>query len=220
MHLESVADVAPAPLPAADQSVGPRIWGVIDVLRVDRVAGWAIDRSDSGAALDVDILRDGRVVRTVRADRRRPDLEKGGIGTGAYGFRAEIEPPLEPGFEFTLAAIARAPDGAQSDLKRVGAAIQAHDATTLLLQRIYACVAGPASAAATPEPRPVAAEPDRLTQIVERIEMAQARIEAALAGIEPQAPTGGERGLRGLVFAALGVAILSLAAGFYSLWAT
>ena len=71
MPPETLATLAADTSPPAAEDIGPRIYGVIDVLRADRVAGWAIDRSDAAAALDIDILRDGRVIRTVRADRHR-----------------------------------------------------------------------------------------------------------------------------------------------------
>ena len=79
---------APATPASAVAEVGPRVYGVVDVVRPDRIAGWAIDRADSAAAVDVDIRREGRLVATVRADRPRRDLEKGGVGTGRYGFAA------------------------------------------------------------------------------------------------------------------------------------
>ncbi len=220
MPLDPGSEFTPAaPESAAEHTAGPRIYGVIDVLRSDRIAGWAIDRSDSAAALDVDVLREGRVIRTVRADRHRADLEKGGIGTGRYGFRAEIAPPLEPGFEFTLVIVARAPDGASAALKRVGAAAGAQDPATRVLERIYERVAQLPTGAERPEAASVSADVGRLTLVVERIETAQGRIEAALASIEPSAPTVHGHGLRAIVFAALGVAVLSLSIGVYSLWA-
>ena len=49
---------------------------------------------------------------TVHADRHRRDLERGGVGTGRYGFVCELDPPLQPGFEFTVSATARTADGA------------------------------------------------------------------------------------------------------------
>ena len=100
-----------APVPVAP--IGPRLHGVVDVIRPDRIAGWAIDRADSHAALEIDIRREGRVVATVRANRFRKDLERGSVGTGRYGFSCELTPPLEPGFEFTVTGMARTADGRQ-----------------------------------------------------------------------------------------------------------
>ena len=55
-----------------------RVYGVVDLLRDNRIAGWAIDRADAAAAVTVDIHRNGRLISSVVADRHRPDLEKGG----------------------------------------------------------------------------------------------------------------------------------------------
>ncbi len=210
---------ATAPEPAAAAvPIGPRIYGVIDVLRADRIAGWAIDRTDSAAALDVDISREGKVVRTVRADRHRVDLAKGEVGTGNYGFRAEIEPPLELGFEFTVTATARSPDGAAAPLARVGAALRAPDPATRLLERLFEDVARLAATAGRAEALPPPSDAGRLTDAVARIEVVQARIEAALGRVEPTKPAARDRSLRLIVFGTLGIAAASLGVGLYSLW--
>lgn len=203
---------------AALDANGPRIYGVIDAIRADRIAGWAIDRSDKAAALDIEILREGRPVQTVRADRHRADLEKGGIGTGNYGFRAEIVPPLEPGFEFTVTAVAFSPDGARGELKRVGAAVRAAEPDQRLLERIFAEVTRTAPA---PVSAPVAlgVEVERLSDAVTRIELIQARLEAAMESIDTPAPKAPDNGLRRLVALALLVAGVSLGVGVYSLLA-
>jgi hypothetical protein len=67
------ADAVPA---TADG--GPRVYGVVDLIRHDRAAGWAIDRADPAAAVTVEVRREGRLVATARADRHRKDLESGG----------------------------------------------------------------------------------------------------------------------------------------------
>jgi hypothetical protein len=180
---------------------GPSLYGVVDVLKPDRVAGWAIDRRDAGAALEVEIRREGRVVATVRADRPRRDLEKAGVGTGRYGFACDLDPPLEPGFEFTLAATARAPDGTAETLRRPAA--QTGDPDRRLLERVFEEVRRPTDAA-------------ELRELAHRIEIAQARIEAALAAIEPAAAPA-PHGLRLLVGLALAVATASLALGIVSM---
>ncbi len=121
---------------------GPRIYGVVDVVRPDRVAGWVIDRRDDRSALDVEVRREGRLVATVKAARPRRDLEKAGVGTGRYGFACTIEPPLEAGFEFTLAVTARAADGTVEPLRRPASA--APDPDRRLLERIFETVGRPA----------------------------------------------------------------------------
>ncbi len=195
-----------AAAPAVPVEAGPRLYGVIDVLRADRIAGWVIDRTDAGAALDVDVRREGRLVATVRADRARPDLERTGVGTGRYGFACEIEPPLEPGFEFTLSAVARAADGASLELKRGGKAPR--DPERRLVERLYEEVAALRAAQAAPG--------DALATVLERVELAQARIEAAITGIEPP-PAASLIGLRLLAIAALATGGLSLVVGLLSM---
>lgn len=140
--------------PATGPDGGPRLYGVMDVLRLDRVAGWAIDRTDAAAALEIEIRREGRPVATVRADRLRKDLERGGLGTGRYGFTCTLEPPLEPGFEFTVTAVARSADGALLDLKRPGAATQSPDRERRMLERLYEEVTAIANRLAAPPPPP------------------------------------------------------------------
>jgi hypothetical protein len=201
-------DQAPPPAPAA---VGPRLYGVIDVLRSDRIAGWAIDRADSAATVEVEIRREGRVVATVRADRMRRDLERGGVGTGRYGFACDLSPPLDPGFEFTVAAVARRADGATCELRRAGPAETSENAERRLVERIFQLVSQPPDASPIP-----AAEIERLVEVAQRLEVAQARIDAALSALDaPQPPS--QAGLRALLGVALAVALLSLGLGIVSM---
>jgi hypothetical protein len=193
---------SPAPLPAADEA-GQSLYGVIDVLRPDRIAGWVIDRRNARAAMDVEIRREGRLIATVKAARPRRDLEKAGVGTGRYGFALELDPPLEPGFEFTLAATAHAADGTVEPLRR--AARVEPEPGRRLIERIFE------------EVRRGAAEPADIRALAERIEIAQARIEATLAAIEAPAAPPPQRGLRLLVGIALALATASLATGVASM---
>lgn len=213
---------APPPEDAAGAAatIGPRIWGVIDVIRAERIAGWAIDRSDSAAALEIDIHREGRRIATVRADRPRPDLEKGGVGTGRYGFAAEIAPPLEPGFAFTLSATARAPDGAQAVLKPAGPEGAAAAPERRILERVFEETVALRQALARQKPehaRPPA-DADRLRETIERIELAQARLEAAMTAIEPAPAPRADLGLRIILGVTAAIAVASLGFGLQSFW--
>lgn len=206
--------------PATGPDGGPRLYGVMDVLRLDRVAGWAIDRTDAAAALEIEIRREGRPVATVRADRLRKDLERGGLGTGRYGFTCTLEPPLEPGFEFTVTAVARSADGALLDLKRPGAATQSPDRERRMLERLYEEVTAIANRLAAPPP-PAAPAPHEaaeaaLADAVRRIELTQLRVEAALSAVAPPAPPE-IKGLRAIAVTALALAAGSLALGLWSL---
>jgi hypothetical protein len=204
-------DMAPrAVMPEGAQA---RVNGVIDVLRSNRVAGWAIDRSDSSAAVAIDILREGRHYRTVAADRYRADLEKGGIGTGRYGFAVEIDPPIEPGFEFTIAVLARTSDGHNTPLKAVGAADHAPSPDLQLLAKILTSLE---------ELRPRRSPSDQAAETVlvvaNRLEVAQARLEAALVTLENRPVLPDKVSLPKVAYAAglLGVALLGV--GMASIW--
>jgi hypothetical protein len=208
------------PVPAA------RLYGVIDVLRPNRVAGWVIDRADEAAAVAVDILRDGRVVASVVADRHRPDLQKGGIGTGRYGFLVPLDPPVDDGFEFTVSALARTADGHSLTLRPVPGTLPDVPPDRRLLQRLVEGMAELRAAqvraalsapGVTPEVTPEATPDAMLVTAMERIELVQARIEARLDALErPPAPPAAAR-FRLVSLAAVAVGAASLAWGVMSL---
>ena len=204
-------DDSPAP-PEAQGDAGPRLYGVIDVVRPDRIAGWAIDRTDSAAALSIDIAREGKLVGSVRADRPRKDLERGGVGTGRYGFVFDLDPPLEPGFDFTLAVTARAADGFTTELRRAGGGADA-DPHRRLLERTFDEVRRLAEAGGRDAAAPGL---DALTAVAHRLEVVQARIEATLSALSAPEPPS-QTGLRMLLAATLAIAIGSLALGVYSM---
>jgi len=208
---QSLVQPAPDSLPAAMPQT--RLNGVVDVLRPNRIAGWAIDRSDSSASVTVDILRDGRPYCSVVANRHRPDLEGSGIGTGHYGFSAEIAPPLELGFEFTISAIARAADGETLKLRAVGGARHEVPADLRLLHQILTRLE-------ETRPAEAAAAPDRavIQEMLARIEVVQARCEAALARLEAVPTAAPDSRFRGLVYTAAALSVLSLALGIASFW--
>ena len=196
--------------PEAEAAVGPRLYGVVDVLRGDRIAGWAIDRADSGAAVEIEIHREGALVETVRADRLRRDLERGGVGTGRYGFVCRLHPPLDPGFEVTVSAVARTADGVTAELRRTGSAGGGDGGgERRLVERIFELVSRPAEPPAPP------VEVDRLEDILHRLEVAQARIEASLAAVA--APPAAGTGLKLMLALALATAALSLGLGLVSM---
>ena len=199
----------PAAAPVPDS--GPRVYGVIDVLRASRIAGWAIDRADRAAAVSIEIRREGAVVATVRAERHRRDLERGGVGTGRYGFVCELHPPLQPGFEFTVSATARTADGAASELRRAGAGAGDDQASAerRLMERIFALVSR--------VPTEAAERQDKLEAAIDRLDLVQARIEAALAAVEPP-PAPAVAGLRAIAGLAVAIALVSLGIGLVSMF--
>lgn len=133
---------------------------------------------------------------------------------------ALFEPPLEPGFEFTVTAVARSADGALLDLKRPGAATQSPDRERRMLERLYEEVTAIANRLAAPPP-PAAPAPHEaaeaaLADAVRRIELTQLRVEAALSAVAPPAPPE-IKGLRAIAVTALALAAGSLALGLWSL---
>ncbi len=196
-----------------------RINGVIDVPRPGRVAGWAIDRADQNATVSVSILREGRLVAELRADAHRPDLERGGIGTGRYGFSLDLEPPLEPGFEFTISAIARAADGTSGDLRAVGRAKPSGDADRRLAERTFAEVVKLRALLDVLSAHPKQDGEALLMEALERVEVVQARIEQAQIERDNPVETGSSRGLALTVAGALAISTGSLALGIWSMLA-
>ena len=193
---------------------GPRIHGVVDAIHPDRVVGWAIDRADPAAHVEVRLEREGRAVATAPADRLRKDLAKGGVGTGLYGFALPLDPPLEAGMEFTVAVIARTRDGQETRLR--APKLEAARPENRLLERVFAEIGEVRRALASLDDRLAGTGPETL-RALERVEVLQTRLEAAIAGIEPPAAAS-QAGLRMLAGAALGVAAVSLAIGVASLW--
>lgn len=218
MPTEIVAD--PDADTGAEAEAETRINGVLDVPRRDRAAGWAIDRADAEAAVVVTILREGRVVAEVTADTYRGDLERGGIGTGRYGFSVPLEPPVEPGFEFTVTAVARTGDGTTGALRPIGTARPAEDPERRLAQRLLMEVAAVRGGlVALAGSRRDADGEGRLGHALDRIEIVQARLERTLADADPPAPAPQGRGLAAAVTVALALGATSLAVGVWSMLA-
>ena len=199
----------PADAPAAVAVVGPgagRLHGALDMVRADRIGGWAIDRGHRGAAVEVDVFREGRRVATLRADLPRKDLARGDDAAGRHGFALALDPPLEPGFEFTVTAVARAEDGASADLRRAGAG-EVATPERRLLERVFEEVARLGR-----EPQETAP----VAEVLQRLEVSHARIEAALAAIEAPTPQP-QTGLRVIAVAALAMGLGSLILGLVSM---
>jgi hypothetical protein len=182
-----------------------RLHGALDMVRADRIGGWAIDRTNRGAAVEVDVFREGTRVATLRADRPRKDLARGEEEPGNHGFTLALDPPLEPGFEFTIVAVARAGE-ASVELRRAGGGGPATPERRIL-ERIFEDLAELRRQA------PAAGDP---AEALQRIELAQARIEAALAAVEAPAPPA-PRDLWTIALAALAIGAASLVLGIVSM---
>lgn len=64
----------------------PLFQGHVDTVQPDRVVGWAWNKNHPDERISVDLLIDGTVQATVRAEVFRKDLLDAGIGDGRYGF--------------------------------------------------------------------------------------------------------------------------------------
>jgi len=199
-----------------------RVNGVYDLPAPNRVAGWAIDRADPEAAVEVEVYNEGVLLKRVRADRHRPDLERGGIGTGNYGFSVEIDPPIAPGMAFALSARAVTGDGVTGPLRATGKAAPSEDPDQVLLERTFeqtvALKAEVGKLRRAVESQREPADVAGLSTVLERIEVVQARLDGVAAETEaPPDPSVGP-GLRIAVGVALGMSTLALVLGLWSVF--
>lgn len=207
--------------PTAQDDLVTRVNGVYDILSPDRVSGWAIDRSDEKAVVTVQVLREGVLVGTAPADRYRKDLERGGIGSGNYGYSVELDPPLAPGMGFTITVQAVTDDGVSGPLRPAGSARPSEDPEIRLLQQTFARIVEISrqieqEAGHRLPPSPV--ESDRLEAAIDRIEVVQARLELTLAETERSLVTDADKGLRISVALSLLTGLVALSIGLYSIF--
>jgi hypothetical protein len=198
---------------------GPALYGVVDVLRPDRIAGWAIDRRQAAATIDVLIQRHGKTVARVRADRVRKDLEKAEVGTGRYGFSHHFDPPLEPGTEGGITAKAVGHDGVEAVLRPVRKLAEAQNQGQAMLCRILDEIAELRSSmnapAATRDDLQMMAQTQAM---IERMEVSQARLELCLAPATVARETGDPGHIRPLIWVALALGAGSLCLGLWSMY--
>lgn len=195
----------------------PRLYGVIDVLRSDRVAGWVIDRTDASRSATVEIRREGQLVGSVVANRQRKDLERQAVGTGAYGFAFTFDPPLAEGMEFTVALTAKSHDGVTLPLQTVARAATPISAEKKVLGLILS------------EMRELRADLDGLRQEIrvaeerrelfhERVEMIQLRLECVMPDQSASLSASSSWPVRVVLVGGI-IAVGSLVLAVGSLWA-
>ncbi|MBX3516875.1 MAG: hypothetical protein KF815_08035 [Rhodospirillales bacterium] len=110
MPPEAVVDAKPAALAApVAPAAAPAISGYIDAAKGLKVSGWAWNRADPTAVLEIEIRRDGQVAARGRADKFRADLEKAGVGDGRHAFEVMLETPIAPGEGHAIEAFAVCP---------------------------------------------------------------------------------------------------------------
>ncbi|MTE01141.1 hypothetical protein GIY56_12665 [Paracoccus sp. YIM 132242] len=203
--------------PLSQVSKEPRLHGVIDILRTDRVAGWVIDRTDAARCASVDVRREGRLIGTVTANRPRKDLERQAVGTGSYGFAFTFDPPLEEGMEFTVVVTARSHDGVELPLQPAAGAAKAVTAEKKVLGRILSELVALRAEVDNLRLEEASAEKARAC-FQERLELVQLRLESSIPAKDlPQRSSPGW--LVGIGVAGAILATGSLIAGLYSLWA-
>ena len=172
------ADAAPADARSRGR---PRVHGALDMVRPDRIGGWAIDRRDSAAPRS-------RSTSSARAAGRHAPRRPAAQGPRARR-RRDRQPRLRPRARPAAGAGLRvhrhrqspAPPTAQAPSCAAPAPAGADHDRGRLLERIFEEVIGRARTGAT------AAEAS--LELLQRLEVAQARIEAALAALEPRRRT-------------------------------
>ena len=203
-------------MPVVEAPKEPRLYGVVDVLRADRVAGWVIDRTDAARCATVEVRREGRLIGTVNANRPRKDLERQAVGTGAYGFAFTFDPPLEEGMEFTVAITARSHDGVELPLQLAAGAARSVSAEKRALGRVLAELAELRTDISRLRQDLTSAEAGR-AHFQERLELVQLRLENGIAAVDT--PDGSPPGwLSGVAVTGALLAVGSLLVGLFSLW--
>ena len=68
--------------------------GYVDAISGRRVFGWAWDRANPDARIELQVYAGGRLLGAVTAARERPDLRENGIGDGRHAFEFELPEAL------------------------------------------------------------------------------------------------------------------------------
>ena len=82
--------------PPPDPPSGP-IYGFHDLADCETIFGWAWNRNQPDAPINVDILDGEKLLGTVPANQFRQDLFDQGIGNGFHGFIYAVPPGLKDG---------------------------------------------------------------------------------------------------------------------------
>lgn len=104
---QAAAAATPDALPPTDALAAvDDIVGYIDGIAARRFSGWAVNRSRLDERLTVRVFLDDELIGEGIADRPRPDLERNGLGDGAYGFDIEPVRPLSHLDRIRVSAVA------------------------------------------------------------------------------------------------------------------
>lgn len=96
---------ANAPSGRAVQEV-QTIQGFIERIEPQRVSGWAWDKLAPETFLEIEIVLDGKILATTRADRFREDL-RSATGDGRHAFQAFLDDPVPEQMKHGITAVAR-----------------------------------------------------------------------------------------------------------------
>lgn len=97
--------VMPPAAPAAS------LYGCLDVVTRDRLAGWALDSAHPDKPVALQILDNGTPFASLLANRHRADLAEAGVGSGRHGFDLLIPGGMSPFVRHVIEVRAEA-DGA------------------------------------------------------------------------------------------------------------
>ena len=81
-----------AGLPPPPPAEPGRLRGFVDMAGPGVVEGWAQDEADAETPVALDVLRGGRRIGRVLANRYRADLRDAGLGSGCHAFRFALPP--------------------------------------------------------------------------------------------------------------------------------
>lgn len=119
---------------AADEDKGevPKIQGRVDAFEDGRLLGWAWDAANPEDRMTIHVFHDGDRLMSKLADIKRIDLQRNGIGDGAFAFDLQL-PQVAASAPEGLSVIAESPrDGVQIQLPRPSAEERAAEAAIAL----------------------------------------------------------------------------------------
>ena len=78
-------------------TAAPRYEACVAQMTATAVSGWVVDKADPCRPLGVELLIDGQVVGTARADEPRDSLLQAGFASSEHGFRVRLPAPGDAG---------------------------------------------------------------------------------------------------------------------------
>ena len=101
----------------------PFFSGSLDHADGVSVRGWVVDRTDTGAAVEVQLYLDGRFYADGPADESRPDVSARGYSQDEHhGFVFKLDPPLAGEHEARVYAVHASRGDSRRTLQQIGSA--------------------------------------------------------------------------------------------------